>query len=91
MSLVLATGGLGFIGSHTCINLINKGYDVLIVDSLINSHEDIYLKILKEADEFKTYVNASFINASNTFGSRSCPGIDDTWREVYNLKTYLKL
>ena len=46
MSLVLATGGLGFIGSHTCINLINKGYDVLVVDSLINSHEDIYLKIL---------------------------------------------
>ncbi len=50
MSLVLATGGLGFIGSHTCINLINKGYDVLIVDSLINSHEDIYLKILKIID-----------------------------------------
>ena len=46
MSLVLATGGLGFIGSHTCINLIDKGYDVLIVDSLKNSHEDIYLKIL---------------------------------------------
>ena len=50
MSLVLATGGLGFIGSHTCINLINKGYDVLVVDSLINSHEDIYLKILDIID-----------------------------------------
>lgn len=37
MSLILTTGGLGFIGSHTCLNLIDKGLDVLIVDSLINS------------------------------------------------------
>ena len=50
MSLVLATGGLGFIGSHTCINLVNKGYDVLIVDSLINSHDDIFTKILNIID-----------------------------------------
>ena len=37
MKTILATGGLGFIGSHTCISLIKKGYDVLIVDSLVNS------------------------------------------------------
>ena len=37
LSLVLATGGLGFIGSHTCLNLIENGYDVLVIDSLINS------------------------------------------------------
>ena len=37
MSIILNTGGLGFIGSHTCISLINKGYDVLVIDSLTNS------------------------------------------------------
>ena len=37
MATVLATGGLGFIGSHTCINLIRDGFDVLIIDSLVNS------------------------------------------------------
>ena len=37
MSLVLITGGLGFIGSHTCISLLTKGVDVLIIDSLVNS------------------------------------------------------
>lgn len=38
MSLVLATGGLGFIGSHTSISLLENGFDVLIVDSLANSN-----------------------------------------------------
>ncbi len=47
MSLVLATGGLGFIGSHTCISLIENGYDVLIIDSLINSYEETFLKLKK--------------------------------------------
>ena len=37
MSIILNTGGLGYIGSHTCITLMNQGYDVLVIDSLINS------------------------------------------------------
>ena len=34
---ILVTGGTGFIGSHTVIQLIEKGYDVVIVDNLVNS------------------------------------------------------
>ena len=45
--MVLATGGLGYIGSHTCIDLINEGYDVLILDSLINSPINNLEKIKK--------------------------------------------
>ena len=37
MSTILTTGGLGFIGSHTSISLLKKGFNVLIIDSLINS------------------------------------------------------
>ena len=37
MQRILVTGGLGFIGSHTILLLIEKGYEILIVDSLINS------------------------------------------------------
>ena len=37
MKNILLTGGTGFIGSHTCISLLKKGYNVTIVDSLINS------------------------------------------------------
>jgi UDP-glucose 4-epimerase len=35
--MILVTGGLGFIGSHTVVSLIEKGYEVLIVDDLSNS------------------------------------------------------
>ena len=52
MSLVLVTGGLGFIGSHTCISLLNNGLDVLIIDSLVNSCRDNYEKIKKVIGKF---------------------------------------
>lgn len=37
MGKILVTGGLGFIGSHTCVELIEKGYEIVIVDNLSNS------------------------------------------------------
>ena len=36
---ILVTGGAGFIGSHTVVELMNAGYDVVIVDNLINASE----------------------------------------------------
>ena len=36
---ILVTGGAGYIGSHTCLELLNAGYDVVVVDNLCNSHE----------------------------------------------------
>lgn len=38
---ILVTGGTGFIGSHTTVELINNGYDVVIVDNLSNSNENV--------------------------------------------------
>jgi UDP-glucose 4-epimerase len=38
--LILVTGGTGYIGSHTCVELINAGYDVVVVDNLCNSKVD---------------------------------------------------
>lgn len=38
MSKVLVTGGAGFIGSHTCIELLQNGHEVIVVDNLCNSH-----------------------------------------------------
>lgn len=37
---ILVTGGAGFIGSHTCVELLNDGYDVVAVDSLVNSNQE---------------------------------------------------
>ena len=36
---ILVTGGAGFIGSHTCVELLENGYDVVVVDNLSNSCE----------------------------------------------------
>ena len=36
---ILVTGGAGFIGSHTCVELLNAGYDVVVVDDLSNASE----------------------------------------------------
>ena len=38
---VLVTGGTGYIGSHTVVELIEAGYDVVIVDNLSNSDESV--------------------------------------------------
>ena len=36
---ILVTGGAGYIGSHTCIELLNQGQEVVVVDNLCNSSE----------------------------------------------------
>ena len=36
---ILVTGGAGFIGSHTCVELLNAGYEVVVVDNLYNASE----------------------------------------------------
>ena len=38
MATILVTGGTGYIGSHTCVSLLNAGYDVVILDNLYNSN-----------------------------------------------------
>ena len=47
MSIILITGGLGFIGSHICLEILESGLDVLVVDSLINSSLDVIKRIEK--------------------------------------------
>ena len=42
---VLVTGGTGYIGSHTCVELLNNGFEVIIVDNLCNSKKDVVDKI----------------------------------------------
>ena len=47
MKNILVTGGLGFIGSHTCVELIGEGYNPVIVDNLSNSKELVAERIEK--------------------------------------------
>ena len=44
---ILVTGGAGYIGSHTCIELIEAGYDVVVVDNLCNSSRESLKRVEK--------------------------------------------
>ncbi|MFT4145898.1 MAG: UDP-glucose 4-epimerase GalE [Mobilitalea sp.] len=37
---ILVTGGAGYIGSHTCVELLNQGYEVVVIDNLCNSNRE---------------------------------------------------
>ena len=45
MKTILVTGGAGYIGSHTTIELIQSGYDVVVVDNLYNSKEEAVRRV----------------------------------------------
>ena len=42
---ILVTGGAGYIGSHTCLELLQAGYDVIVVDNLSNSKEEALRRV----------------------------------------------
>ena len=44
---ILVTGGAGYIGSHTCIELVNAGYDVVVLDNLCNSSKESLKRVEK--------------------------------------------
>ena len=53
---ILVTGGAGYIGSHTCVELLNAGYDIIVLDNFYNSNSQS-LKRIKEITkkDFKFY------------------------------------
>lgn len=58
---MLVTGGLGYIGSHCVLELIEKGHSCVIVDNLFNSHIEIYDRIQRHLSDLKcTSKNASY-------------------------------
>lgn len=47
MHTILVTGGAGYIGSHTCVELLEAGYEVVVVDNLCNSSEESLRRVEK--------------------------------------------
>ena len=54
--MILVTGGAGYIGSHTCVELLNAGYEICVVDNLSNSSEESLARVKKiTGKDFKFY------------------------------------
>jgi UDP-glucose 4-epimerase len=53
---ILVTGGTGYIGSHTCVELLNKGEEIVVIDNFSNSEKETLDKIKKITNkDFKFY------------------------------------
>ena len=58
---ILVTGGLGYIGSHTCVELLNENYEVVVLDNLSNSKIDVLDKIKKITNKSVKFYEGNMI------------------------------
>ena len=61
---ILVTGGAGFIGSHTVVELIQAGYEPVIVDNLANSSEKVVDRIEQITGTRPAFVEADLLDAA---------------------------
>lgn len=59
---ILVTGGAGYIGSHTCVELLEAGYDVVVVDNLYNSSEKSIDRIRQITGKDLTFYKADILD-----------------------------
>jgi UDP-glucose 4-epimerase len=61
---ILVTGGTGFIGSHTCVELLNAGYEIIIFDNFINSKPEVLQSIRQITQKDFKFYEANLLNRS---------------------------
>lgn len=73
---IVVTGGLGFIGSHTVVELQKKGFDVVIIDNLSNSHIEILDRIAEITKNKPLFFNIDLKSKKEVFNFFSTQKID---------------
>lgn len=61
---ILVTGGAGYIGSHTCLELLESGYEVTVVDNLSNSSEESLTRVQDLSGKRLQFYNVDLLNES---------------------------
>ena len=99
MSTILVTGGAGYIGSHTCVELLESGYDVVVVDNLCNSSKESLKRVEKitgkgvkfyEADIADKTAMSKIFEKNNIFGVIHFAGLKAVGESVEKPLEYYK-
>ena len=70
---ILVCGGAGYIGSHTCVELLEAGYEIIAVDNLCNSSEEALRRVEKITGKKIPFVRAELCNEEEVeIGRASC-------------------
>lgn len=62
---ILVTGGAGYIGSHTCLELLNANYEVIVVDNLDNSKKEAVRRVEKITGRKLSFYKLDLLNKSD--------------------------
>jgi len=62
---ILVTGGAGYIGSHTCLELLQAGYEIVVVDNLVNSKEESLNRVQKLTGKKLTFYQVDLLDRDN--------------------------
>ena len=63
MAKILVTGGAGYIGSHTCVELLNAGYEVVVLDNLCNSAAESLNRVQQLTQKSLTFIQGDIRDA----------------------------
>lgn len=63
MAKILVTGGAGYIGSHTCVELLNAGYDVVVLDNLSNSSQESLNRVEQLTSKKIDFIEGDILDA----------------------------
>ena len=59
---ILVSGGAGYIGSHTCVELLNAGYGIVVADNLCNASEEALRRVERITGRTVPFVKAELCN-----------------------------
>lgn len=59
---ILVTGGAGYIGSHTCVELLKAGYDIILLDNFINAYSNVVKRIEQITDKKVKFVTCDLLD-----------------------------
>ena len=62
---ILVTGGAGYIGSHTCLELLQAGYEIIVVDNLCNSKEESLRRVEEITNDKLTFYKVDLLDRAH--------------------------